>query len=95
MCVCVCVCVCVWWEGGGGGVSFQYFSKAKGESDFSSHNNGRVGKRGEVVLKKGGRGITYLHTNPFQCYLSMSVWHVCVLLIHTIFISIICFTRRT
>ena len=51
------------------GVEFSRFSK-KGGSD-SSHKNGGVGKTGGVVLKN--EGITYFHTNPFQCYLSLSV----------------------
>ena len=50
-------------------------------------------------------GITYFHTNRFQCYLSLSVWClvfgmcvcvcVCVcVFIHTISISIICVSQE-
>ena len=41
-----------WKAGGGGRVVFKIFEKREGGSDFS-HKNGRVGKIGEVVFKKG------------------------------------------
>ena len=47
-----------------------------GGSDFF-HKNGRVGKIGGVVLKRGVSHL-FILTNSFQCYLSLSVWCVCV-----------------
>ena len=64
--------------GGGRGLSFQIFRKKRGSQNFPIKMEGWVGKIGGVVLKKGG--ITYFHTNPFQSYLSLSVWCVCVCL---------------
>ena len=76
------------WGGAGGGLSFQNFRK-KGGSDFS-HKKGGVGKigAGGVLLKKGG-GITYFHTNSFQCYLSLSVWcvYVCFAYLHEYYLK--------
>ena len=77
-----------------------------GGSDFF-HKNGRVGKIGGVVLKRWV-SLLFILTNPFQCYLSLSVWCVCVywgvhvcacvcvcvLFIYTIFISIICVSEE-
>ena len=76
---------------GGGGVL------ERGVSDFC-HKNGRVGKIGGVVSKK--EGITYFHTNPFQCYLSECLVCVClcvfVLFIYTSFSQYyLCFTGIT
>ena len=52
-------------------------------------------KKGEkwVQIFKGGSLIIIL-TNPFQCYLSLRVWCVCVLLIYTISVSIICVSQE-
>ena len=50
--------------------------KKMGGSDFF-HKNGRVGKIGGVVLKRWV-SLLFILTNPFQCYLSLSVWCVCV-----------------
>ena len=73
-------------------------------SDYSSHKKRRVGKMGGVFLKKGGGGggggggshtnTNVILTNPFQCYLSLSVWCVSVLFIYTIPVSIICFSQE-
>ena len=59
-----------------------------GGSDFS-YKDGAVGKIDGVVLKKD-ISLIFILTNPFQCYLSLSVWCVRVLFIYTISISIIC-----
>ena len=75
------------------GLSFQNFCK-NGVSD-SPHKKKLVDKMIEVVLKKGVP-LIFILTNPFQFYLSLSVWCVClcvcvcVLFIYTISISIPC-----
>ena len=70
---------------------------------FEKNKGGRVGgvqifpikmeglvKEVGLFFKKGW-GITYFHTNPFQCHLSLSVWCVCVCFVHLHhFISIMC-----
>ena len=66
---------------------FLKLSKNEGGSDFSHKKRG-VGKIGRLLLKK--RGITYFHTEPFSCYLSFTVWCVCVLSIYIFNISILC-----
>ena len=76
------------------GVEFSNFFEKRGSSDFSSHKNGRVGKIGGFVLKKGGVSLIFITANPFQCYLSLSAWCVCVLFIYTISISIICASQE-
>ena len=45
------------------GVSFRNFFKKKG-TDFPSHNNGGVGKKDGLVLKKGV-SLIFILTNPF------------------------------
>ena len=62
-----------------------------GGSDFS-YKDGAVGKIDGVVLKKDV-SLIFILTNPFQCYLSLSVWCVRVLFIYTISISIICVSK--
>ena len=62
-----------------------------GGSDFS-YKDGAVGKIDGVVLKKD-ISLIFILTNPFQCYLSLSVWCVRVLFIYTISISIICVSK--
>ena len=63
----------------------------EGGSDFS-YKDGAVGKIDGVVLKKDV-SLIFILTNPFQCYLSLSVWCVRVLFIYTISISIICVSK--
>ena len=80
---------------GGGGLSFRHFEKkggGEGGSDFS-HKKGGIGNRG-CFLKKGVGSLIFMLTNPFQCYLSLSVWCVCVLFIYTISIRIICVSQE-
>ena len=48
----------------------------KTPSDFP-HKKGGFGKIGGVLKK--GVSLMFIRTNPFQCYLSLSVWCVCVL----------------
>ena len=43
---------------------------------------------------KCGIWLIFVLTNLFQCYLSMSVWRVCVLFICTTSISILCVPRK-
>ena len=62
--------------------------KGGGRSDFS-HKNGGVGKIGGVVVS-----LIFIIANPFQCYLSLSVWCVCVLFTYTISVSIICVSQK-
>ena len=50
--------------------------------------NGGVGKIAGVIFKKEV-SLIFIVTNPFKCYLSLSVWWMCVLFIYTISISII------
>ena len=45
------------------------------------------------VLKKGV-SVIFILTNAFQCYLSQSVWYVCVLFVYAISISIICVSQE-
>ena len=56
-----------------------------------------VGKIGGC-FEKGGVSFIFILTNPFQCYLSLIVWSVCVcvcvLFIYTISISIICVSQE-
>ena len=74
-------------EGWGGGGVLE-----RGVSDFC-HKNGRVGKIGGVVSKK--EGITYFHTNPFQCYLSECLVCVCLFCLFTpVSLSIICVSQE-
>ena len=51
-----------------------------------------------TVRKQKFRSVDTTIQNPpphsFQCYLSLSVWCVCVLFIYTIFISIICVSQE-
>ena len=51
-----------------------------------------------TVRKQKFRSVHTTIQNPpphsFQCYLSLSVWCVCVLFIYTIFISIICVSQE-
>ena len=54
------------------GRKFSKFSKK--ESGFS-HKKGGIGKKGDCFKREE---ITYFHTNPSQCYLSLSVWYVSV-----------------
>ena len=61
-------------------------------SDFF-HKNGVDGKKGGVVLKKG-ISLIFILTNPFQCYLSLSNWCVCILFIYTISITITCASQE-
>ena len=75
----------------GGSLSFRNFwKKGRGGdgSDFS-HEKGGVVKMGRLLLKREV-SLILIQTNPFQCYLSVSVWCMCVLFIYTISISIIC-----
>ena len=60
------------------------------QNDASYKERGRGVKFLKFSKKKGGGGITYFHTNPFQL-----VFGVCVLFIYTISFSIwyLCFTR--
>ena len=62
--------------------------KNGGGSDFSSHKNGGVGKIGSLVLKKVV-SIFFILTNTFQCYLSLSIWCVCVFCLFTPFLSVL------
>ena len=77
-------------------LSFQNFQV--GGSDFS-HKKGGVGLIVGVVLKKkGGVLLTFILTNPFQCYLSLNVWWVgvCVFCLFTPFLSVLfVFHRKT
>ena len=49
-----------------------------------------VAKIGEVVLKKLKRGVSliFILANPFQCYLSLSVWCACVCVCVCVFLFI-------
>ena len=69
------------------GFEFSKFSlKGEGDQIFPIKKGG-IGKIGKLLLKKG---ITYFHTNPFQCYLSFSVLCVYFVYLHyTISISVI------
>ena len=88
------------YKEGNGDWVLETFRKRR-SLDFSSYKNGEVAKIGGVVLKKGWR-ITYFHTNPFQCYSSLSIWCVCVcvcvcecvVFICTSCISIICVSQE-
>ena len=72
-------------------------------SDYS-HKNRVVGKTVGVVLKKrGGVSFIFILTNPFHCYLSLSVWFACVcvcararvcLCVYTICICITCASQE-
>ena len=44
-----------------------------------------MGWRG--IFKKGGVSLIFILTNPFQCYLSLSVWCMCLSVLFTYFIS--------
>ena len=72
-----------------GEFEFSKFSKKRGGSDFC-HKMGGVDKTGGLVNKRRVP-LTFILTNPFQCYFSLRVWCVCmcVLFIYTISISII------
>ena len=78
------------WGGGGGGMGlrFQNFCK-NGEriSDFSNKKGDRF-KTGGLLLKRGEVSLIFILTNPFQCYLSLSVWCVCMFCLFTPFLSI-------
>ena len=89
--------------------SFQNFQKKKGFqfSNFSKKRGGiqifpikmeglvkQLGILGVFFLKRGGLSLIFILTNPFQCYLSLSVWCVCVLFIYTVSISIICVSQE-
>ena len=75
---------------------FRNLLKKWGGSDFS-HKKGGVGKTGRCLQNRVS--LIFVPTNPFQCYLSLSVCCVCVcvcvcacvcfLFIYTISISII------
>ena len=75
-----------------GGFEFSKFL-LKGDSDFSLKKAG-VDKIGGCFKKEG---ITYFHTNLFQCYLSLSVWCVsmCFVYLHHLYHYYLCFTGRT
>ena len=48
-----------------------------------------------VFFKKKGEGVSLIFiTNPFQCYLCLSVWGVCILLIYITSISILCVSQK-
>ena len=68
------------------GVSVFKIFKKKGWHSHFSHKNGGVGKTvgniGGVFLKRGGLSLIFILTNPFQCYLSLSVWCVCFVYLH-------------
>ena len=61
-----------------------------GGSDFSHKEEGVDKIGGCVVLKNRGIRVIFILTNPFQCYVSLSVWYVRVLFVYTISNSIIC-----
>ena len=60
---------------------------------FGKFQKRGVGKIGRVVIKRGV-SLIFILTNPFQCYISLSVWCVRVLFIYTISISIICVSQE-
>ena len=64
--------------GGGGG----------GGSDFF-HKMGGVGKIDEGYLKEGGISLINVRTNPYQCFLSLSVWFVCAFCLFTPFVLVL------
>ena len=75
---------------------FSKFSKKEGRgggvSDFS-HKKGGVGKI-RFFLKKGGVSLIFILTSPFQCYLFLSVWCVCVFCLFTPFLSVLLVYNR-
>ena len=80
---------------GGRGLSFQNFQKKKGGGggvQFFPENGRGFGKI-TGYLEKRGYLISIL-ASPFQCYLCLSVWCVCVWFIYTISISIICVSQK-
>lgn len=54
-------------------------------------SSGGLGKIGDCSKK--GKGITFFHTNPSQMS-SLCVWYVCLLLIYTILIGILCVSQE-
>ena len=77
---------------------FSKFLKKGGVSDFFHKREGLV--KGGGILKRGGVSRIFILTNPFQCYLSLSICCVCVcvcvcvLCIYTISVSIICVSHK-
>ena len=75
--------------GGGWVVGFEFlifFQKWEEGSDFS-YKKVRVGKIGGC-FKKGGVWHIFTCTNPFQCYISLSVWCACVFSLFATFLSV-------
>ena len=62
-----------------GEFEFSSFQK-KGGSDFC-HKMGRVDKIGGLVNKRRVP-LSFILTNPFQCYLSLRVWCVCMCVVY-------------
>ena len=74
-----------WW-----GLSFRNFVKKRSGSDVPIIREGLV-KQGRVALKKGV-SLIFILTNPFQCYLSLSVWCMFVFCLFTPFVAVyLCF----
>ena len=76
------------------GIEFSKFSKKGGGVYIFPIKKERLVKQVSIFFKKGGVPLIFLLTNPFQCYLSLSVWCVYVLLIYIIAISITCVSQE-
>ena len=73
---------------------FEKRGRGEGGSDFS-YKKGAVGKIGGKVVLKKGVSLIFVLSNPYQCYLPLGVWYVCVLFIYTtISTSIICISKK-
>ena len=66
---------------------FLKFLKKKKEVPIFPIKIGRVGKIGVISFFKKGVSLIFILINPFQCYLSLSVW--CVFCLFTPFLSVL------
>ena len=56
---------------------------------FGKFQKRGVGKIGRVVIKRGV-SLIFILTNPFQCYISLSVWFVCVRVCVCVCVCVFC-----